>query len=351
MLGGPEWVLSVDLDDAETFSRIHSDAEQMAAAKSIVSKPVVMISGRGGTGKTEVVSAVLKAAEAEIKRGSCGSRRLSSGWDPDDSLVSEDGVDSNDSCMTTDGGPIVQGPKVSVSEKDSSSNGPILYCAPTGKAASVIKKRVGSKAFTIHQVLASYKLWRVGTQEQPWKFASTRVVAVDECSMVSIEIFHLLLKYLLEGAHLSKIVLLGDHLQLPSVDPGNFMEDLYLALKPRGFTVNLLTNHRSEGNIIFENATRISKQQMPVFDSAQGFTLLLPDNERLSSLHPSVRAGGDVLMFSSEVLTSSMSPGASQVPPSTACPPAVVRTRGSGKEPEPAKVELYWALLRNFREK
>ncbi len=33
------------------------------------------------------------------------------------------------------------------------SNGPILYCAPTGKAASVIKKRVGKKAFTIHQVL------------------------------------------------------------------------------------------------------------------------------------------------------------------------------------------------------
>ena len=230
-------------------------------------------------------------------------------------------------------------------------SGPILYCAPTGKAASVIKKRVGSKAFTIHQVLASYKLWRVGTQEQPWKFASTRVVAVDECSMVCIEIFHLLLKYLLEGAHLSKIVLLGDHLQLPSVDPGNFMEDLYLALKPRGFTVNLLTNHRSEGNIIFENATRISKQQMPVFDSAQGFTLLLPDNERLSSLHPSVRAGGYVLMYSSEALTFLISPGASQLPPSTACPPAVVRTRGSGKEPEPAKVELYWALLRNFREK
>jgi ATP-dependent exoDNAse (exonuclease V) alpha subunit len=35
--------------------------------------------------------------------------------------------------------------------KKKSSNGPILYCAPTGKAASVIKKRVGKKAYTIHQ--------------------------------------------------------------------------------------------------------------------------------------------------------------------------------------------------------
>ena len=256
-----------------------------------MSKAITMVSGRGGTGKTEVVSAVLKAAEGEIKRGCTGARRLSSSGDPNNSLVSEDGVDSNDSCMTSDGGPVVQGPRVSVGEKDTLSNGPILYCAPTGKAASVIKKRVGSKAFTIHQVLASYKLWRSGSQEQPWKFGETRVVAVDECSMVSIEVFHFLLKYLLEGAHLAKLVLLGDHLQLPSVDPGNFMEDLYLALKPRGFTVNLMTNHRSEGNIIFENATRISKQQMPVFDSAKGFTLLLPNNERLTALPSAVRAG------------------------------------------------------------
>ena len=34
------------------------------------------------------------------------------------------------------------------------------------------------------QVLASYTLWRSGGQEQPWKFGETRVVAVDECSMV-----------------------------------------------------------------------------------------------------------------------------------------------------------------------
>ena len=48
--------------------------------------------------------------------------------------------------------------------------------------------------------------------------------------MVSTEVFQWLLKYLIEGARLRKVVLLGDHLQLPSVDPGNFMEDLFLAL-------------------------------------------------------------------------------------------------------------------------
>ena len=110
VLERPQWLLSVDLDDHEVFGRIQSDAQQMAAARSIVRKAITMVSGRGGTGKTEVVSAVLKAAEAEIKRGCNG--------DPNNSLVSEDGVDSNDSCMTSDGGPVIQGPRVTIADKD-----------------------------------------------------------------------------------------------------------------------------------------------------------------------------------------------------------------------------------------
>jgi hypothetical protein len=88
----------------------------------------------------------------------------------------------------------------------------------------------------IDQVLASYKLFKSSDQDTsgPWKFAETQIVAVDECSMVSVELFHWLLKYLVEGSDLRKIVLLGDHLQLPSVDPGNFMADLCAALASKG---------------------------------------------------------------------------------------------------------------------
>ena len=333
LLEGPAWRLEVNLEDKERFERIQGDGAQMAAAKSIISQPVTLISGRGGTGKTEVVSAVLKASEEGMRRS------------VDTSLISEDGVDSSDSFMTTDLGGEKEDP-AKEKEKESSDNGPILYCAPTGKAASVIKKRVGAKAFTIHQVrtetknsdlfapqvLASYKLWRAGAQEQPWKFGVTRVVAVDECSMVSIEIFHWLLKYLLEGAGLQKLVLLGDHLQLPSVDPGNFMEDLYLSLKPRGLTVNLLTNHRSGGSIIFSNATRISNQQMPIFDSSKGFSLLLPPGRKVLAALPSTAKAG-----------------AAQLPPCPAPLPALVK--GRGREPEVGKLELYWSLLRQHRQK
>ena len=76
------------------------------------------------------------------------------------------------------------------------------------------KDSAGAKAYTIHQVLASYKLWVQGEKSNPWKFAATRIVAVDECSMVSPEVFQFLLKYLVEGSQISKVVLLGDHLQV-----------------------------------------------------------------------------------------------------------------------------------------
>ena len=69
---------------------------------------------------------------------------------------------------------------------------------------------------------------------------------------------------------------MGDHQQLPSVEPGKFMDDLFNSLKIRGMTVTLMTNHRSEGNLIFDNATKIAKQQMPVFDESKGFVLIPP---------------------------------------------------------------------------
>jgi ATP-dependent exoDNAse (exonuclease V) alpha subunit len=48
---------------SDSFSRINSDPAQRSAAEKILSNPVTVISGRGGTGKTEVVTAVLDAAE------------------------------------------------------------------------------------------------------------------------------------------------------------------------------------------------------------------------------------------------------------------------------------------------
>lgn len=74
------------------------------------------------------------------------------------------------------------------------------------------------------------------------------------------------MKCLIRSSKLKKIVLLGDIHQLPSIDPGNFMQDLFNALQKFDLTVELETNHRSEGSLLFENAGRIANKQMPIFD-------------------------------------------------------------------------------------
>ena len=250
-------VVDIDLHHSR-FQRIHADGEQMKAAELILKNPVVMISGRGGTGKTEVVSSVLKAFEEKLP--GCENRSKSS-KDLEDSPV-----------------------------------GPVLYCAPTGKAASVIKSRVGSTAFTIHQILGSYMSYKKGNKKNDWRFSGVQIVAVDESSMVSTELLYWLLLYLLQGARLRKIIFLGDHLQLPSVEPGNVMEDLYNVFLPRGLAVDLLTNHRSQGSIIFENAQLISEQKMPVIDPGQGFSLIIPDGENtLRTIPMDIRSNVQIL--------------------------------------------------------
>ena len=321
----------VDLQD-ERFSRIQSDKAQMTAARCILEKPVTLVSGRGGTGKTEVVSAVLKALEEYLKTMEAFNDDMEEEEHKKvDSMMSEDGVNSDDSHMSKDIDPLPVKPAKKASNDN--MNGPILYCAPTGKAASVIKKRVGSKAFTIHQVISSYKLWKSSDQQSPWKFSAVRIVAVDECSMVSIEVIQWLLRYMLEGSKLTKVVLLGDHQQLPSVEPGNFMEDLFKALKTRGMTVTLMTNHRSEGSIIFDNATKIARQQMPTFNADQGFVLIIPSNENINKVPRHLR------------------PHVRQLKPSASIPPDTPRnwSRGRPREISEDKKSLYWSLLKDYR--
>ncbi len=48
---------------SDNFNRIRSDPTQLSAAKAITRNPVTVISGRGGTGKTEVVTSTLNAID------------------------------------------------------------------------------------------------------------------------------------------------------------------------------------------------------------------------------------------------------------------------------------------------
>ena len=81
-------------------------------------------------------------------------------------------------------------------------------------------------------------------------------------------------------AKLSQIVLLGDVNQLPSIEPGNLLADVFSTLRRHCAAIRLQTNHRAESELIVANAKRISRQIMPVFEESKGFVPLCIDHER-----------------------------------------------------------------------
>ena len=100
------------------------------------------------------------------------------------------------------------------------------FCAPTGRAAKRLSDAAGVKAGTIHRLLemsaddVSGNIICNRNRENP---LTARVVVVDEASMVDIMVFKSLLYAIKSDASL---ILIGDPNQLPSVGPGNVLADL-----------------------------------------------------------------------------------------------------------------------------
>ncbi|OWF37649.1 DNA helicase B-like [Mizuhopecten yessoensis] len=219
-------ILDIDIRNNPEFENISKDKDQMKAAEFIKNYPVVVISGKGGCGKTTVVTKVM----SETYKAS--------------------------------------------SSKEISENLIVLYTAPTGKAAKLLGRKAGTDGYTLHQIIYSYRGYLKQKPESPWKFSSTEVLIVDECSMVPVHIFATLLDILQRNSNLKRVVFLGDIRQLPSVQPGNFLADIFKPFewKP-GCSVELRTNHRAESELIVKNATKISSRKMPQFDDRSNYRL------------------------------------------------------------------------------
>ena len=234
------------------------DPDQVQAAKLITEKPVVMMSGRGGCGKTFVASEVLKKA-LEVKKERV---RQDNPFNLDDSNVAD--------------------PSRKVKTKLQEVDDEVLLTAPTGKAASVLGKRIGIPSYTLHSVIYSRLHW-VEDGKGDWKFSKVRLLVCDECSLISVRVFSKLIRILCEHAQLQQVILLGDINQLPSIEPGNLLSDAFQALMPHGLSITLNKNHRSESELIVQNAAVISKQKMPCFDPHRGFFSVEYQSERNDS--------------------------------------------------------------------
>eukprot|EP00095_Tigriopus_kingsejongensis_P006124 maker-scaffold98_size375582-snap-gene-1.15 protein:Tk06124 transcript:maker-scaffold98_size375582-snap-gene-1.15-mRNA-1 annotation:"dna helicase b isoform x1" len=258
------------------FAKVQSDPDQMQAATMILTNPITVISGRGGTGKTEVVTSVLKAIEEFLQIKESTPADLN---DSNQSIPIEEIDSDHEKSM------------IGFCDLATDSCGPVLYTAPTGKAASVIGTRAGAKAYTIHQIWASYNRWQKQKSDEEWKFAGTKFLVLDESSMISLELLSTLITILVKNSIIEKMVLVGDRHQLPSIGPGNIFHDFFLSMRSGGSSTELMMNHRSDGTAIFQNAQKISCGILPTLDSADKFELAIPYQNDVDCIPPEFSKG------------------------------------------------------------
>lgn len=155
----------------EKHSDIELSEKQLEAVRAINDNNVCVITGGPGTGKTTIIKTILELYKQEGKK--------------------------------------------------------VVLCAPTGRAAKRMSETTGEDAKTLHRLLELGKIVSDDSQNINTDLAITPIdadiIIVDEVSMVDLFLMNYLVKGIYQG---SKLVLVGDVDQLPSVGPGNVLKDI-----------------------------------------------------------------------------------------------------------------------------
>lgn len=199
------------IDSINHYQRLHKiqlNGEQTDAVLNSLNKGVSIITGGPGTGKTTIVRCILEMFKELHKK--------------------------------------------------------VLLCAPTGRASKRLTESSGMEAKTIHRALEMNPSEGEGyfnrNQDNP---IDADVVVVDEMSMVDATLFYHLLKAL-RGT--TRLVLVGDKDQLPSVGAGNVLRDLIESKKI--YTTHLVNIYRQDNDsLIITNAHLINSGKMPIIDN------------------------------------------------------------------------------------
>ncbi len=199
------------LDSINFYQRLHKiqlNGEQTDAVLASMKQGVSIITGGPGTGKTTIVRCILELLKQQNRK--------------------------------------------------------VLLCAPTGRAAKRLTETSGMEAKTIHRALEMNPTDGDGifhrNENNPLE---ADVVIIDEMSMVDCGLFYHLLKALRST---TRLILVGDKDQLPSVGAGNVLRDLIESKKV--YTTNLINIYRQgEDSLIITNAHLINNGKMPVIDN------------------------------------------------------------------------------------
>ena len=136
-----------------------------------------------------------------------------------------------------------------------------VLCAPTGRAAKRMTETTGEEAKTLHRLLEIGKIEDEGSiPNVNFDIAplDADIVIIDEMSMVDVFLMNYLVKALYQG---TKLILVGDVDQLPSVGPGNVLQDLINSKQITTITLNKIFRQAAKSKIIL-NSHRINNGEI-----------------------------------------------------------------------------------------
>ncbi len=157
----------------------------------------------------------------------------------------------------------------------------IFLAAPTGRAAKRMTEATGFEAKTIHRLLelnsalSDDDTRRANFERNQENPLEADVVIIDEMSMVDIQLFQALLKAILPG---TRLILVGDVNQLPSVGPGQVLRDLMNSEAFPMVTLEKIFRQAGESDIVV-NAHHINKGEQIALDNKSRDFFLLERND------------------------------------------------------------------------
>ncbi len=163
----------------------------------------------------------------------------------------------------------------------------IVLCAPTGRAAKRMTETTGEEASTLHRLLEIGKVDEESLFKKDNEYQGAPIdgdiIIVDEVSMVDMFIMSYLLDCIYKG---TKLILVGDCDQLPSVGPGSVLKDLISSEKITTVHLDKIFRQAAKSKIIV-NAHRvnsgkkfISKEDKEMEeDSKQDFFFIKENNQ------------------------------------------------------------------------
>lgn len=155
-----------------------------------------------------------------------------------------------------------------------------VLVAPTGRAAKRLSEATCEEAKTLHRMLEMERVpetEHIRFNRNAQNPLNEQVVIVDEASMIDLSLMNALMHAMRRG---SRLILIGDSNQLPSVGAGNVLADLIQSEK-----LNLITLveifRQAQESLIVTNAHRIHSGQMPLLHVTDSdFFFMRRENER-----------------------------------------------------------------------